>query len=80
MPELSIENVPQAVVERLRCRAERNGRSLQEEALAIIEAAFRANRPAAPREILDEVRRLGLDTPDEAAAIIRADRGPLTPA
>jgi antitoxin FitA len=75
MPDLSIKNAPEDVVERLRRRAERNHRSLQGELLAIIEAAVRDERPARPREILDEVRRLGLETPREAAAIIRADRG-----
>lgn len=29
---------------------------------------------ASPQAILTEVRRLGLATPDEAAAILRADR------
>lgn len=36
---LSIKNVPEAVAERLRARAERHRRSLQGELLAIIEAA-----------------------------------------
>ena len=36
---LSIKNVPQAVAERLRARAERNHRSLQGELLAIVEQA-----------------------------------------
>lgn len=75
MPDLSIKNAPNDVVERLRKRAERNHRSLQGELLAIIEAAVREDQPATPREILDEVRRLGLKTPSEAAAIVRADRG-----
>jgi antitoxin FitA len=75
MPDLSIKNAPNDVVERLRKRAERNHRSLQGELLAIIEAAVREEQPATPREILDEVRRLGLKTPSEAAAIVRADRG-----
>jgi plasmid stability protein len=80
MPDLSIKNVPNDVVERLRRRAERNHRSLQGELLAIIETAVREEQLATPREILDEVRKLGLKTPSETAAIIRADRGPLTPA
>jgi plasmid stability protein len=75
MPDLSIKNAPNDVVERLRKRAERNHRSLQGELLAIIEAAVREEQPATPREILDEVRRLGLKTPSEAAVIVRADRG-----
>jgi plasmid stability protein len=80
MPDLPIKNVPDDVAERLHKRAERNHRSLEEEALAIIAAAVREEQPATLREVLDEVRRLGLETPSEALAIIRADRGPLTPA
>jgi antitoxin FitA len=75
MPEnLSIENAPDHVVQRLRRRAERHHRSLQGELLAIIEAAVRQDEPAAPSDILTEVRQLGLQTPSEAAALIRADR------
>ena len=43
---LSIKNVPKAVAERLRARAERNHRSLQGELLAIVEQA--AQEPTAP--------------------------------
>ena len=71
---LSIKNAPDDVVRRLRERAERHHRSLQGELMAIIEAAVREERPATPAAILAEVRRLGLSTPGEAAAIVRADR------
>jgi len=71
---LSIKNAPDDVVQRLRARAERHHRSLQGELMAIIEAAVHEDRPATPAEILAEVRRLGLRTPSEAVAIIRADR------
>jgi plasmid stability protein len=71
---LSIKNAPDHVVQRLRQRAERHHRSLQGELLAIIEAAAREEQPAAPADVLAEVRRLGLQTPSEAAALIRADR------
>ena len=71
---LSIKNVPDGVVQRLRERAERHHRSLQGELLAIIEAAVREDRPATPGEILAEVRRLGVLTPREAAELVRADR------
>jgi plasmid stability protein len=62
------------VVQQLRERAERHHRSLQGELMAIIEAAVCEDRPATPAAILTEVRRLGLRTPSEAAAIVRADR------
>ena len=71
---LSIENAPDDVVERLRRRAERHGRSLGSEILAIIETATREDQQLAAKEILAEVRRLGLNTPREATAMIRADR------
>ena len=71
---LSIKNAPDLVVQRLRERAERHHRSLQGELLAIIEAAVQEDGLATPAEILAEVRRLGLNTPSEAAALIRADR------
>ena len=71
---LSIKNAPDQVVQRLRKRAERHHRSLQGELLAIIEAAVRDDGWATPGEILAEVRRSGLQTPSEAAAIVRADR------
>jgi antitoxin FitA len=71
---LSIKNAPDDVVQRLRQRAERNHRSLQGELLAIIEAAAEENCRSTPADILAEVRRLGLRTPREAAALIRVDR------
>ncbi|MGO8867265.1 MAG: FitA-like ribbon-helix-helix domain-containing protein [Alphaproteobacteria bacterium] len=71
---LSIKNVPDQVVEQLRPQAKRHHRSLQGELLAIIEAAVRDDQAATPVDVLAEVRRLGLETPSEAAALIRADR------
>lgn len=71
---LSIKNAPDKMVQRLRERAERHHRSLQGELLAIIEAAVQDERSSTPANILAEVRRLGLRTPSEAAALVRADR------
>jgi antitoxin FitA len=71
---LSIKNAPDEVVRRLRRRAERHHRSLQGELLAILEEAVRSQRELGPAELLAEVRRLGLRTPADSAAIIRADR------
>ncbi len=71
---LSIKNAPDEVARRLRLRAKRNHRSLQGELLAIIEAAALEEGKATPCGILAEVRRLGLKTPSEAVALIRADR------
>ncbi len=71
---LSIKNAPDDVVERLRKRAERHHRSLQGELLVIIEEAVRGEVSLTPAELLAEVRRLGLHTPADSAAIIRTDR------
>ncbi len=71
---LSIKNAPDDMVQRLRERAERHHRSVQGELMAIIQAAVREDRPATPAEILADVRRLGVNTPREAASIVRADR------
>ena len=73
---LSIKNAPDDVVRRLRERAARNHRSLQGELMAIIEEAAMPRSPG--RVNIDEyrarIRALGLNSADEAAAIIRADR------
>jgi len=81
---LTIKNVPEALVKRLRERARRNGRALEGEVTAILEeaaatdslrtAGARTGRPLTPREVLAEVRRLGLSTPSESAAMVRKDR------
>lgn len=71
---LSIQNVPDDVVRRLRERARKHHRSLQGELLAILEEAVTPSRARTPGEVLDEVRRLGLRAPSEAASIVRSDR------
>ena len=71
---LSIKNAPDEIVERLRKRAAKHHRSLQGELLAIVEEAVREPRWFTPGDVLAEIRRLGLKTPAEAAAIIRTDR------
>ena len=71
---LSIKNAPDDVVERLRERAARNHRSLQGELMAIIEEAVKPTRYQTVDEVVAEARKLGLRAPDEAAAIVRADR------
>jgi antitoxin FitA len=71
---LSIKNAPDHIVTRLRERARRHHRSLQGELLAIIESAAREDQPSMAGDILAEVRRLGLETPSEAASIVRASR------
>jgi plasmid stability protein len=73
---LSIKNAPDDVVQRLRERAARNHRSLQGELMAIIEEAVQPASARGPSidEYRARIRALGLKSPNEAAAIIRADR------
>ncbi|MEO7026993.1 MAG: hypothetical protein ABI056_05505 [Caulobacteraceae bacterium] len=70
---LSIKNVPEPLVERLRARARGNQRSLQGELLSIV---WKAAEPPTlgVRELHERVQALGLKTKDEAAAMIREDR------
>jgi plasmid stability protein len=74
MASLTIKNVPDVVVARLRDRAARRRRSLQDELLAIIKEATQQDGPSTPADILAEVRRLGLRSPSESAVLIRGDR------
>jgi plasmid stability protein len=74
---LSIKNVPDEVVERLRARAERNKRSLQCELLVVIERA--AAEPDSPvltlQEIYERGKAMGLSAPKgESTRIIRRMR------
>lgn len=69
---LSVKNVPEKLAQRLRQRAARNHRSLQGELMAILEEAGR--RELTIDELADAVKKLGLKTPAESAAMIRADR------
>lgn len=72
--DLSIKNAPDSLVERLRVRAEKHHRSLEHEALAIIERAVAGDERPTLSRLLAEVQRLGIRTPREAAELIRADR------
>jgi plasmid stability protein len=71
---LSIKNAPDEVVQRLRERAQRNHRSLQGELMAIIEDAVQPAGRLTPKDYLAEIRKLGLNSPNEAAEMVRADR------
>ena len=68
---LSIKDVPEEILERLRARAERNHRSLQKELLAIVEAAALEDSDMTVDQLVEYVRGLGLSTPDQATGWIR---------
>ena len=71
---LSIKNVPDRLMSRLRKRAAKQHRSLQGEVLSIIESSVETPSPLTPSQVLAQVRHLGLKTPREAVSIIRKGR------
>ena len=71
---LSIKNVPDDVVERLRARAARNRRSLQGELLDLIERAADEVPTISAREVYDRIRKLNLPAGESSADIIREMR------
>jgi plasmid stability protein len=73
--DLSIKNVPEKQVARLRARAKANHRSLQGELRALIEQATGATpRRLSIDEIAVKVSKLGLTRRNEAVRLIREDR------
>lgn len=72
---LSIKNVPEDEVARLRARAKRNHRSLQGELRAIIQdAAGQSQKAITIEELIEMGRKSGLKTPPESVRMIREDR------
>lgn len=71
MPNLSIKNVPAAVVKKLHQRAKRNHRSLQGELMVIVNEAAEGRAAAAPELAAGHVRS-GTKTVEQIAAEIRA--------
>jgi plasmid stability protein len=71
---LSIKNVPDDVLERLRARAVRNRRSLQGELLDLIVRAADEVPTISAREVFDRIRKLNLPAGESSADIIREMR------
>ena len=72
---LSIKNVPEDVVQRLRERAAASHCSLQGELMHIIEvASLEHPRRDDPRAMLEYARSLGFESPGRSADWIREDR------
>ena len=68
---LSIKDVPEEVLQRLRARAHRNHRSLQKELLAIVETAALGEADLTVDVLRQQVATSGLSTPDESTGWIR---------
>ena len=72
---LSVKNVPDHLMEKLKARAARNRRSLQGEVLTILEESVAEHqRGKSPMEILEEIRKLGFSTASDSVQMIREDR------
>jgi antitoxin FitA len=72
--DISIKDVPEEQVRRLRECAKANHRSLQGELRALIDEATGMPRPLTVEEIVARVSKLGLVRRDEAARLVREDR------
>jgi plasmid stability protein len=71
---LSIKNVPEAIVDRLRERAKRNRRSLQGELLDLVERAAQEAPIPSARTVYERIRNLNLPKGPSSVAIIRKMR------
>ena len=71
---LSIKNVPDHIAEMLRQRAAKHHRSLQGELMSILKESVSMEKALTPSEFLDEMRAIGLKTPEESTVFIRKDR------
>ena len=70
MPSVTIKNIPEEVLDRLRERARIHRRSLQGELVVILEEAV-IPKKLTLREVHEEIQKLGLKTDDDSVAIIR---------
>ena len=70
---LSIKDVPENLVERLKRRAKRNHRSLRGELIAILEQAA-SEEKLTVAELHRRVSELGMRTPSDSVQIIREMR------
>jgi hypothetical protein len=71
---LSIKNVPERVVKRLRERAARNRRSLQGELLDLIERAADDVPTISVRQVFERIKALNLPAGESSVDIIREMR------
>jgi plasmid stability protein len=73
MPSLSIKNVSDDVLSRLRARARSHHRSLQGELMAILEAAVVAG-PVTVEGVYQAASSWGISTGDDSTSMLREDR------
>ena len=70
MPSLSIKNIPEELLERLRNQAKQHHRSLQGEVISILEESTTPKKLSV-EELSQRISKLGIKTPDQSATWIR---------
>lgn len=76
---LTIKNVPDALMRKLRARAARHRRSLQGELMSILEESVVEADRLSVAEVVRLTRKLGVRTKSESVAMLRADRDANSP-
>lgn len=71
---LSVKNVPEELVEALRARARREGRSLNKELLITLQRSVMGEQPLTVAEVRARVTAYGVRTADDATALVREER------
>jgi plasmid stability protein len=71
---LSIKSVPDALVEKLRKRAEKNHQSLQGELITILEESLESSQELSSKDAIKRLRQIGLKTRSESTLVISEDR------
>ena len=74
MPTLTIKNVPEETVERLREQAKRHHRSMQGELMAMLEGDLDPQGTLTPDEAIERIKALGIKSGNDATRWIREDR------
>ncbi len=75
---LTIKNVPNSLVRKLRARAARHRHFLQDELMCILEESVAETDRLSVDEVVRLTRELGVHTKSESVAMIRADRKALS--
>jgi plasmid stability protein len=68
---ITLKNVPKALADQLKSRAKVNHRSMQGEAMHILEGALVPVRKVGIAEIYERIRKRGVRTPSNSVRIIR---------
>lgn len=71
---LSIKNVPDELVARLKERAKQNHRSLQGELMFLLDRSLRKSGSITLEEIVMRNQECGFSAPSESAQLVREDR------